>query len=93
MIIEHVPCTKTIVTHGFTVDAQGRKMSKSIGNVIAPQDIIKDLGTDGLRLWASSIDNAGDAVVSETLLKNVQEVFRKIRNTCRFCFPILMILI
>jgi len=59
-------------------------MSKSIGNVVAPQEIVDRLGTDGLRLWASSIDNAGDAVVSEVLLKNVQEVFRKIRNTCRF---------
>ncbi len=84
MIIEQTPCTKSIVTHGFTVDEHGRKMSKSLGNVVAPQEIIDRLGTDGLRLWASSIDNAGDAVVSEVLLKNVQEVFRKIRNTCRF---------
>lgn len=84
MIIEDTPCTKTIVTHGFTVDANGRKMSKSLGNVVSPQEIIDKLGTDGLRLWASSVDNSGDAVVSEVLLKNVQEVFRKIRNTCRF---------
>jgi isoleucyl-tRNA synthetase len=84
MILEETPCTKTIVTHGFTVDEHGRKMSKSLGNVVSPQEMIEKLGTDGLRLWASSIDNAGDAVVSEVLLKNVQEVFRKIRNTCRF---------
>lgn len=84
MIIEETPCMKTIVTHGFTVDEHGRKMSKSLGNVVSPQEMIEHLGTDGLRLWASSIDNAGDAVVSEVLLKNVQEVFRKIRNTCRF---------
>jgi isoleucyl-tRNA synthetase len=84
MIIEKRPCTKTIVTHGFTVDEQGRKMSKSIGNVVAPQDVIEQLGTDVLRLWASSIDNSGDAVFSDILIKNVQEVFRKIRNTCRF---------
>ncbi len=84
MILEETPCTKTIVTHGFTVDAQGRKMSKSLGNVVSPGEMIEKLGTDGLRLWASTIDNAGDAVVSEVLLKNVQEVFRKIRNTCRF---------
>lgn len=84
MIIEQTPCTKTIVTHGFTVDEQGRKMSKSLGNVVAPQEMIDRLGTDGLRLWAASVDNSGDAVVSEVLLKNVQEVFRKIRNTCRF---------
>ena len=84
MIIEETPCMKAIVTHGFTVDQQGRKMSKSLGNVVSPQEMIERLGTDGLRLWAASIDNAGDAVVSEILLKNVQEVFRKIRNTCRF---------
>jgi isoleucyl-tRNA synthetase len=84
MIIEQTPCTKTIVTHGFTVDQHGRKMSKSLGNVVSPQEMVEKLGTDGLRLWASSIDNAGDAVVSEVLLKNVQEVLRKIRNTCRF---------
>lgn len=84
MIIEETPCMKTIVTHGFTVDEQGRKMSKSLGNVVSPQEMIERLGTDGLRLWAASIDNSGDAVVSEILLKNVQEVFRKIRNTCRF---------
>src|SRR5579872_436518 len=62
MIIEETPCMKTIVTHGFTVDQQGRKMSKSLGNVVSPQEIIDDLGTDGLRLWASSIDNSGDPV-------------------------------
>src|SRR4030095_4378668 len=84
MIIEGIPCTKTIMTHGFTVDEAGRKMSKSLGNVVSPQEIIDQLGTDGLRLWASSIDNASDAVISTVLLKNVQEVFRKIRNTCRF---------
>lgn len=84
MIIEETPCMQTIVTHGFTVDEQGRKMSKSLGNVVSPQEMIDRLGTDGLRLWAASIDNSGDAVVSEILLKNVQEVFRKIRNTCRF---------
>jgi len=84
MILEETPCTKTIVTHGFTVDAQGRKMSKSLGNVVSPAEMIEKLGTDGLRLWAATVDNAGDAVVSEVLLKNVQEVFRKIRNTCRF---------
>lgn len=84
MIIEQTPCMKTILTHGYTVDEQGRKMSKSLGNGVSPQEIIDRIGTDGLRLWASSIDNASDVVVSDTLLKNVQEVFRKIRNTCRF---------
>src|SRR5690606_8827407 len=84
MIIEETPCTKTIVTHGFTVDEKGRKMSKSLGNVVSPAQMIEKLGTDGLRLWAASSDNASDAVVSEILIKNVQEVLRKIRNTCRF---------
>lgn len=76
--------TKTISTHGFTVDEQGRKMSKSLGNVVAPAQMIAQLGTDGLRLWAASIDASSDAVVSELLLTNIKEVFRKIRNTCRF---------
>ena len=72
------------MTHGFTVDAKGRKMSKSLGNGVAPQEIIDQLGTDGLRLWASNVDYSGDLVISDVLLRNVQEVFRKIRNTCRF---------
>lgn len=76
-------CTRGIMTHGFTVDEKGQKMSKSIGNVVAPQEIIAKLGTDGLRLWVASVGHDGDAVVSDTLLANVSEVFRKIRNTCR----------
>jgi isoleucyl-tRNA synthetase len=84
MVLEDEPAMKLIMTHGFTVDEKGRKMSKSIGNVIAPQDMIKELGTDGLRLWVSSIDTSGDAVVSQTLMVNVKEVYRKIRNTGRF---------
>lgn len=84
MVLNNKACMKTIVTHGFTVDDKGRKMSKSLGNVVAPQEMIDRLGTDGLRLWVSSIDCESDAVVSELLLQNVQEVFRKIRNTCRF---------
>jgi len=83
LVIEKQAPMKTIMTHGFTVDEKGQKMSKSLGNVIAPDDIIKKLGTDGLRLWVASIGHDGDAVVSETLLKNVSEVYRKIRNTCR----------
>ncbi|UNE35534.1 isoleucine--tRNA ligase [Vermiphilus pyriformis] len=84
MVINDRPPMNTIMTHGFTVDENGRKMSKSLGNVVSPAQIIEKLGTDGLRLWVSSIDYADDAVVSEALLKNVQEVFRKIRNTARF---------
>ncbi len=84
LVIEDQACMKTIVTHGFTVDEKGRKMSKSLGNVVSPQQMIDTMGTDGLRLWTSSIDMSGEAVVSDVLIKNVQEVFRKVRNTCRF---------
>ncbi len=84
LVLENEPCFKGVLTHGFTVDAQGRKMSKSLGNVVAPEEMIKEMGTDCLRLWASSISLEGDAVVSEALLNNVKEVYRKIRNTCRF---------
>lgn len=84
LVINDCAPMKTIVTHGFTVDDKGRKMSKSLGNVVSPQEMIEKLGTDGLRLWASSIDISGEAVVSPVLIQNVQEVFRKVRNTCRF---------
>lgn len=83
LVLEGEPCTKTIMTHGFTVDAHGHKMSKSLGNVVAPHDIINQLGTDGLRLWVASIGHDGDAVVSPVVLQTIAEVFRKIRNTCR----------
>ncbi|MBN2267190.1 MAG: isoleucine--tRNA ligase [Candidatus Babeliaceae bacterium] len=75
---------KAIMTHGFTVDDQGRKMSKSLGNVVAPEELIEKVGTDGLRLWVASIGNEGDAVVSKVLIEHVSLVYRKIRNTCRF---------
>ena len=75
---------RTIVTHGFTVDDHGRKMSKSLGNVVSPQEMTKRLGVDGLRLWAASIDCSSDAVVSDQLLRNIEQTFNKIRNTCRF---------
>lgn len=78
------PCMNTIITHGFTVDAKGRKMSKSLGNGVSPQEVIDKVGVDGLRLWASSIDISGEAVVSDVLLNNIAESYRKIRNTCRF---------
>jgi isoleucyl-tRNA synthetase len=84
MVLNGVPPMQTIMTHGFTVDSKGHKMSKSLGNVVSPQQMIDQLGTDGLRMWAASIDCSGDAVVSDVLLKNVEQVFRKIRNTCRF---------
>jgi isoleucyl-tRNA synthetase len=84
LVIEGTPQTKSYVTHGFTVDAKGQKMSKSVGNVVTPKEMIKELGTDGLRLWASSINIEGDAVVSPALIQNINNVLRKIRNTCRF---------
>lgn len=84
MVLEKTPAMKMIMTHGFTVDEKGRKMSKSLGNVVSPQQMMDKMGTDGLRLWASSIDASGEAVVSDVLVQNVQEVFRKVRNTCRF---------
>lgn len=84
MVLNNQPPMREIVTHGFTVDAQGRKMSKSIGNVVSPQEMIDQLGTDGLRIWASSIDISGEAVISKLLLDNVKEIYRKNRNTLRF---------
>ncbi len=84
LVLEKTASTKAFLTHGFTVDEKGHKMSKSVGNVVVPRDIIEKLGTDGLRLWVSSIDYEGDAAVSTVLLDNVAEVYRRIRNTCRF---------
>lgn len=76
--------TRAIMTHGFTVDQTGRKMSKSLGNVVPPQKVVDAIGTDGLRLWVASVGNEGDAVMSDQLVQNVGQVYRKIRNTCRF---------
>ena len=84
MVLNGETCTRTFMTHGFTVDQHGHKMSKSLGNVVAPQELIDKLGTDGLRLWVASIGHESDAIVSDMLIKNVAEVNRKIRNTCRF---------
>lgn len=84
LVLEKTAPMREILTHGFTVDAQGKKMSKSLGNVVTPDEIIAKVGTDGLRLWVASNDYDSDPVVSELLLKNVSEVYRKIRNTCRF---------
>ncbi len=75
---------KEVLTHGYTVDEQGRKMSKSIGNVIAPQEIIKDAGADVLRLWVLSSDYKSDVSISKNIIKQVTEVYRKIRNTARY---------
>jgi len=75
---------KEVLTHGFTVDEQGRKMSKSIGNVIAPQEIIKEAGADVLRLLILASDYKSDISVSKNIIKQVTEVYRKIRNTARY---------
>ncbi len=73
-----------VLTHGFTVDEKGRKMSKSLGNVVDPQDVVKRFGADVLRLWVASTDFRIDMSASENILKQINEAYTKIRNTCRF---------
>ncbi|HHU30427.1 MAG: isoleucine--tRNA ligase [Bacillota bacterium] len=75
---------KAVLSHGFIVDGEGRKMSKSLGNVIAPEQIIRQNGADILRLWVSSADFKSDVRVSHDILKQLTEVYRKIRNTIRY---------
>ena len=75
---------EAVLTHGFVVDGDGRKMSKSIGNVIFPQDVIKKYGADILRLWVASADYQADIRISNDILKQMSEVYRKIRNTFRY---------
>lgn len=75
---------RAVLTHGFLVDENGRKMSKSLGNVVDPLKVIKQMGADILRLWVSSADYRGDLAVSQNILKQLTEAYRKIRNTCRF---------
>lgn len=75
---------KTVCTHGWVVDGEGRKMSKSLGNGVAPEDIIKQYGADILRLWVASSDYHADIRISPDILKQLSEGYRKIRNTARF---------
>ena len=75
---------KTVVTHGWVVDGEGKKMSKSIGNVIIPDDVVKQYGADILRLWVASSDYHADIRISPEILKQLSEIYRKIRNTARF---------
>jgi len=75
---------KAVLTHGFVVDADGRKMSKSLGNVIAPNEVIQKYGAEILRLWVSATDYREDIRISDTILKQLSEAYRRIRNTCRF---------
>ncbi|SEO73026.1 isoleucine--tRNA ligase [Aquisalimonas asiatica] len=79
----HAPY-RSVLTHGFTVDADGRKMSKSLGNVIAPQEVMNKLGADVLRLWVASSDYSGELAVSDDILKRTADAYRRIRNTARF---------
>ncbi|PSU46716.1 isoleucine--tRNA ligase [Photobacterium frigidiphilum] len=73
-----------VLTHGFVVDGQGRKMSKSVGNVVAPKDVTNKLGADILRLWVASTDYTGEVAVSDEILKRSADAYRRIRNTARF---------
>jgi len=73
-----------VLTHGFTVDAKGEKMSKSRGNVVQPQDVMKTLGADIIRLWVAATDYRGEMSVSDEILKRTADAYRRIRNTARF---------
>ncbi|MBM7855247.1 isoleucyl-tRNA synthetase [Desulfohalotomaculum tongense] len=84
MAVTGEPPYKAVLTHGFVVDENGRKMSKSLGNVVDPLKVIKQMGADILRLWVSSADYRGDLAVSNNILKQLTEAYRKIRNTARF---------
>ncbi|MFS0782381.1 isoleucine--tRNA ligase [Bacillus sp. 1P06AnD] len=75
---------KGVLSHGFALDGEGRKMSKSLGNTILPSKVMNQLGADILRLWVASVDYQADVRVSDPILKQVAEVYRKIRNTFRF---------
>lgn len=79
----HAPY-KAVLTHGFTVDANGNKMSKSVGNVVAPLDVINKLGADILRLWVGSTDYRSEITVSDEILKRTADKYRRMRNTARF---------
>ncbi len=80
---------KSVLTHGFVVDGKGRKMSKSLGNVIHPQDIIEKYGAEVLRLWVASEDYTEDIRLSQEILKRLVETYRKIRNTARYLLGVL----
>ena len=82
--IDGHPPFKTVLTHGFVVDGKGQKMSKSLGNVISPHDIIKNYGADILRLWVASSDYNEDIRISPEILARLSEAYRKIRNTAKF---------
>ena len=83
-MLNGVPPYKGLLTHGFVVDGHGRKMSKSMGNVIAPQKVSDTLGAEVLRLWVAATDYSGELSISDEILKRVVEGYRRIRNTLRF---------
>ena len=82
-INEHAPY-KQVLTHGFVVDKDGRKMSKSLGNVVSPKEIVNTMGADILRLWCSSADYTKEITISDEIMKRVADSYRRIRNTARF---------
>ena len=82
--INHKAPFKSILTHGFTVDDNGEKMSKSKGNVVAPKSVLKEYGSEILRLWVALSDYQGDLKISKNILKQIAEQYRKIRNSLRF---------
>jgi isoleucyl-tRNA synthetase len=84
MAMHAVPPYKTVLTHGFTVDANGNKMSKSLGNVVPPQKVMNEYGADVLRLWIAATDFSNDMRVSDEILKRTADSYRRIRNTARF---------
>ena len=75
---------KALLTHGFAVDGQGRKMSKSVGNIVAPQEVANKMGAEIIRLWVASTDYSGELSISDEILKRVSEGYRRVRNTLRF---------
>jgi isoleucyl-tRNA synthetase len=84
VMLDGKPPYKALLTHGFTVDGNGRKMSKSLGNVIAPQEVADKMGAEIIRLWTASTDYSGEMTISDEILKRVVESYRRIRNTLRF---------
>ncbi len=84
MAMNGVPPYRQVLTHGFTVDENGHKMSKSLGNTISPQKVVNNLGADVLRLWVSATDFSGEIRVSDEILKRTADSYRRIRNTSRF---------
>ncbi len=79
-----VPPYKSVLTHGYVVDGEGKKMSKSVGNVVAPQEIIDKYGAEILRIWVASVDYTEDVRISDEILNRLVDAYRRIRNTCRF---------